>query len=246
MPFYLENLACSRCEQTDINLWGHWLPALVMWVVVRNRKFIWTESIMTVCRKRIRKLVTLIHSYFNLLFFLMQSCGTIWSSMARGGTRGRVSWPAPEEVQPSTIWYWWALVWERSQHGLIALLTSRSFFFHSSSFLLSVALWRSVKNLSHVKKEHKELKRYVNEMKLVDAGVDPRPIELPSGQASAKGHIPHSSSYEDFKRQKLHQRSGASSSGAASPQPSFAIRKARSDPDVGMKNLQEDVEVSQK
>lgn len=51
----------------------------------------------------------------------------------------------------------------------------------------------------------------------------------------------HSSSYEDFRRERLKQ--GGSATSGQSPVPSFGIRKAKSDPDVGMQNMQKDLEV---
>ena len=51
----------------------------------------------------------------------------------------------------------------------------------------------------------------------------------------------HSSSYEDFRRERLRQ--GGSATGGQSPVPSFGIRKAKSDPDVGMQNMQKELEV---
>ena len=51
----------------------------------------------------------------------------------------------------------------------------------------------------------------------------------------------HSSSYEDFRRERLKQ--GASTSGSHSHVPSFGIRKAKSEPDVGLQNMQKNVEV---
>ena len=64
-----------------------------------------------------------------------------------------------------------------------------------------------------------------------------RPVELPVRP------IKHSSSYEDFRKQRL-QQGGAPPTAGGGQGTGFGIRsKARSDPDISRQNLQKDLEV---
>ena len=76
--------------------------------------------------------------------------------------------------------------------------------------------------------------------------LSPRPLSAASDNIT----MTHSASYESFKLKKLSGSTtpvaagGSVRSAASSPQPTFGLRKVRSDPDVNMHNMQKEVEVS--
>jgi hypothetical protein len=106
---------------------------------------------------------------------------------------------------------------------------------------MSEAFWKMVRTLVPLKKEVQDLRTIQKDLKLIESGLDPNPIDLPPRGKSSF------SSYEELKQVKLQKSTGgssvASSSGTASPVPSFGIRKARSDPDVNKHNQQKEIEV---